>query len=269
MKVLVIGSGAREHALVWKLQQSSRVSGVHVAPGNGGTSRLGTNVDISAGDHEALARFAEKEAIDLTIVGPEGPLVDGLVDLFAARGLTAFGPTKSGARIEGSKAWAKRFFERHGIASAAFRVFDHPEQAWDWAAARPLPMVVKADGLAAGKGVVVAATRSQALEAVDVMMARRDFGAAGDTVVIEDALSGPELSVLVLTDGEHALMLPAAQDHKRIGEGDEGPNTGGMGAYAPAPIATRDLLDGVRAEIVEPALRGFRTEGIDYRGVLY
>jgi phosphoribosylamine--glycine ligase len=269
MKVLVIGSGAREHALLWKLSRSSLMGELYAAPGNGGTGSLARNVPIRAHDSEGLARFAEAERIDLTLVGPEAPLVAGLADLFLSRGLAVLGPTREGAELEGSKLRAKRFFQRHGIPTAPFRAFEGIEEARAWVRSRALPMVIKADGLAAGKGVVVAATREEAAEAVEAMLARREFGEAGARVVIEDCLAGEELSILALVDGERAVVLPAAQDHKRAGEGDRGPNTGGMGAYAPAPLATPALLETVRARIIEPTLRGLAAEGLRYRGVLY
>jgi len=269
MRILVIGSGAREHALLWTLRRSERVTALYAAPGNGGTAALATSVAIPVDDHEALARFAAAGKIDLTVVGPEAPLVAGLADGFHERGLSVFGPAADGARIEGSKAWAKQFFERHGIPSAPFRVFDSAGEARDHVASRRAPMVVKADGLAAGKGVVVASTRAEALDAVDAMLVRREFGRAGESIVIEDCLDGEELSIHAITDGERTVLLPPAQDHKRLLDGDRGPNTGGMGAYAPAPLATPALIETIQASIIAPALRGFLAEGIRYRGVLY
>ncbi len=270
MKLLVVGSGGREHALAWKLAQSPRVRRVYVAPGNGGTAqdnkRL-TNIDITAPD--ALADFAAAKHIAFTIVGPEAPLTAGIVNLFRARGLKIFGPTKEAAQLESSKEFAKAFMQRHGIPTAAYATFTNAGEAHAYIDAHGAPIVVKADGLAAGKGVVVAMTADEAHAAIDMMLADHVFGAAGGRVVIEDFLEGEEASFIVMVDGVNALALASSQDHKRLLDEDRGPNTGGMGAYSPAPIITPQMHARVMREIIMPTVRGMEKDGIRFTGFLY
>jgi phosphoribosylamine--glycine ligase len=269
MKLLVVGSGGREHALAWKLAQAPRVQLVYVAPGNGGTAqdeRL-ANVDLTAPD--ALADFAEKEQIAFTVVGPEAPLAAGIVNLFLSRGLKIFGPTKEAARLESSKDFAKAFMKRHGIPTAEYETFADAAAAHAYLDAKGAPIVVKADGLAAGKGVVVALTLEEAHAAVDMMLSDNTLGDAGARVVIEEFLEGEEASFIVMVDGKHVLPLASSQDHKRLADGDRGPNTGGMGAYSPAPIVTPQLHARVMREIVLPTVRGMEKDGIRYTGFLY
>ncbi|MEW6397708.1 MAG: phosphoribosylamine--glycine ligase [Bacillota bacterium] len=268
VKVMVVGGGGREHALVWKLGQGSSVSGLFCAPGNAGTAALATNVDVAATDLEGLCAFASREGIDLTVVGPEEPLVRGVGDAFRRAGLLLFGPGGEAARIEGSKAFAKEFMARHGIPTAPFRVFDDAGRARAYIESRGRPVVVKADGLAAGKGAFVCASPDEAVRAATDLLEHGTLGEAGGVVVVEDRLEGEELSVLALCDGESCMLLPAARDHKRVFDGDAGPNTGGMGAYAPVPLPA-GLLDVVRGRIMAPAIRGMAREGFPYRGVLY
>ncbi len=269
MRILVVGGGGREHALVWKLAQSPQAEALFCAPGNAGIAALATCVPIAPDDVEGLVRFAERERIDLTVVGPELPLTLGLVDRFAARGLRAFGPTAAAARLEGSKVFAKELLGRLGVPTAAFAVFDDPDAAVRHVRARGAPVVVKADGLASGKGVFVCATVAEALAAIDAVMRRRAFGEAGARIVVEDCLVGEELSFMAITDGTTVLPLAPAQDHKRALDGDRGPNTGGMGAYSPAPVATPALEAAVMREVMEPVVRGLAAEGVRYTGVLY
>ncbi|MDX1545542.1 MAG: phosphoribosylamine--glycine ligase [Rhodothermales bacterium] len=271
MKILIVGSGGREHALARALARSNRQPELLIAPGNAGTEPLGRNIALPPSDLAGLLALATEEAVDLTIVGPELPLVEGIVDAFEAAGRAIVGPSAHAARLEGSKAFAKRFMVRHGVPTAAHRTFTNLEypEAVAYLEAQGAPIVIKASGLAAGKGAIVCSTREDARAALDRIMVGRAFGAAGDKVVIEEFMEGEEASVFVLTDGETYRLLAPAQDHKRIGEGDTGPNTGGMGAYAPAPLVTDALLDRVRHEIVEPTLEGMRAEGFPYRGVLY
>ena len=270
MKVMVVGGGGREHALCWALAASPLVTEVVCAPGNGGICRDWRCLDIAADDVEGLVRAAVDERADLVVVGPEQPLVLGLVDRLQDEGVRAFGPRAAAARLEGSKAFTKDFCARHGIPTAAARAFgaDQAAAARDYLAAHALPVVVKADGLAAGKGVTVAATREEAQAALDAAFAGA-FGAAGATVLIEDCLIGEEASLFALSDGRHVLELGTAQDHKRVGEGDTGPNTGGMGAYSPAPVLTPELTRRAMDEIVRPAVRGMEEEGTPFAGVLY
>ena len=269
-RVLVIGGGGREHALACFLAGSPQVERVFTAPGNAGTPN---NVPLSAAGEEsfpALADFASREKIELTVVGPEAPLCAGIADAFGARGLSVFGPSRAAARLEGDKAFARRFMERHGIPHPAFAVFDSLEQAQDHVHRLPEgPVVVKASGLAGGKGALVCDNRAQALEALRSLMAERIFGAAGSEVVIEEFMEGEEASILALCDGSQALYLAPSQDHKRILDGDRGPNTGGMGAYAPAPVVTPEVQRIVDQRIVRPTLRGLEAEGAPYRGCLY
>jgi phosphoribosylamine--glycine ligase len=271
MRILVVGSGGREHALVKALARSERASALFAAPGNPGTAQKATNVGIEATDLKGLIDFATTEAIDLTVVGPEKPLVEGIVNRFEAAGLSIVGPTRSAAQLEGSKAFADQFMARHDVPTASFRVFEADE--YDAASAcldeMGAPIVVKADGLAGGKGAFVCSTLEEAHDALDQIVRKRAFGAAGDQIVIEEKMNGEEVSVLALTDGAHYVLLPPSQDHKPIGEGGTGPNTGGMGAFAPAPIVDGPLLSRICREIVEPTLQGMQEEGTPYRGVLY
>ncbi|KUY76194.1 phosphoribosylamine--glycine ligase [Burkholderia cepacia] len=269
MKLLVVGSGGREHALAWKLAQSPRVQMVYVAPGNGGTAqdeRL-KNVDITALDE--LADFAEREGVAFTLVGPEAPLAAGIVNLFRARGLKVFGPTREAAQLESSKDFAKAFMKRHGIPTAEYETFSDVAAAHAYIDAKGAPIVVKADGLAAGKGVVVAMTLEEAHAAVDMMLSGNKLGDAGARVVIEEFLDGEEASFIVMVDGKHALALASSQDHKRLLDDDRGPNTGGMGAYSPAPIVTPQMHARVMREIIMPTVRGMEKDGIRFTGFLY
>jgi len=269
MKVLVIGGGGREHALAWKLVQSPRAARVFVAPGNGGTAldRRLHNVPIT--DAEQLADFALREGIGLTVVGPEAPLAAGVVDVFHARGLRIFGPTKAAAQLESSKDFAKAFMQRHGIPTAPSQTFTRVADARSYLDRKEAPIVVKADGLAAGKGVVVAQTRAEAKQAVEAMLLDNRLGGAGARVVIEDFLAGEEASFIVMSDGRNVLALATSQDHKRLRDGDEGPNTGGMGAYSPAPVVTPQLHAKVMREIIVPAVNGMASDGVPYVGFLY
>jgi phosphoribosylamine--glycine ligase len=269
MKILVIGNGGREHALAWKLAASPRVQRVYVAPGNGGTARDRRMVNIAVDGNDALADFAVAEGIALTVVGPEAPLAAGVVDAFRARGLRIFGPTKAAAQLESSKDFAKAFMKRHGIPTAEYRTFTGAAAARAYVRARGAPIVIKADGLAAGKGVVVASTVAEAHAAIDAMLVDNRMGAAGARVVIEDFLEGEEASFIVMSDGRNALALATSQDHKRLRDGDEGPNTGGMGAYSPAPVATPELHARVLREIIQPTIDGMAADGIVYTGFLY
>jgi phosphoribosylamine--glycine ligase len=269
VKLLVIGSGGREHALAWKLASSPRVQKVFVAPGNGGTAREAGVENVAITDLAALADFAAREQIQLTVVGPEAPLAAGVVDLFRERGLRIFGPTKAAAQLESSKAFAKSFLVRHGIPTAGYESFTDARAAHAYVDARGAPIVVKADGLAAGKGVVVAATAAEAHAAIDRILVDRTMGEAGTKLVIEEFLDGEEASFIVLVDGERSLSLATSQDHKRLGDGDEGPNTGGMGAYSPAPVVTPALHARIVREIVTPTVRGMAKDGIPYSGFLY
>jgi len=269
MKLLVIGSGGREHALAWKLAASPRVQKVYVAPGNAGTALEVGVENVGITDLAALADFAEREKVYLTVVGPEAPLAAGVVDLFRARGLRIFGPTRAAAQLESSKDFAKRFLVRHGIPTAAYETFTDAAAARAYVDRHGVPIVVKADGLAAGKGVVVAATVGEAHRAIDDMLVGNRMGDAGARVVVEEFLAGEEASFIVLADGEHVLPLATSQDHKRLRDGDEGPNTGGMGAYSPAPVVTPAMHARVVREIILPTVRGMRDDGIPYSGFLY
>jgi phosphoribosylamine--glycine ligase len=269
MKVLVVGGGGREHALVWKISQSQRVKEVFCAPGNGGISRRARCVDIAADNLEKLARFARDTKIDLTVVGPEMPLCLGIVDLFQKEGLRIFGPSKAAAQIEGSKAFAKELMQRHGIPAAEYGVFTKQAEAVAYIKKQGVPIVVKADGLAAGKGVFVAATVDEALSALAAIMIRRVFGEAGDRVVIEEKLEGEEASFIAFSDGQSVLPLASSQDHKAIYDNDQGPNTGGMGAYSPAPVVTPQVHERIMKEIMIPTVKAMAAEGLPYCGVLY
>jgi phosphoribosylamine--glycine ligase len=271
LKLLVIGAGGREHALAWKLAQSPRVTEVIVAPGNAGTATEGKcrNADVSATDLDGLVALARREGVDLTVVGPEGPLVAGVVDRFRAEGLRVFGPSAAAAQLEGSKAFAKDFLARHGIPTAHYAVHTHVEEALEYIRDKGAPIVIKADGLAAGKGVIVAMTLAEAEAAVTDMLADYAFGAAGARVVIEEYLDGEEASFISMVDGRHALPMATSQDHKRVGDGDTGPNTGGMGAYSPAPVVTPDVQARILREVVEPTVRGMAADGVPFTGFLY
>jgi len=269
MKILVVGKGGREHALVWKIAQSPLVDKIYCAPGNPGTGLLAENVNLEPMDFAALASFARENRVDLTVVGPEDPLVGGLADYFTKEGLLVFGPGARGAALEGSKSFAKELLLKHGIPTARARTFSDFTAARAYILDHPEPLVVKADGLAAGKGVVVAATREEAQNAAYGMLVNGDFGEAGRQVVIEEFLEGEEISILAFVDGQTILPMVSAQDHKRVGEGDTGPNTGGMGAYSPAPAYTPGIARSVEEEILRPTLDALKEEGIDYRGILY
>ncbi len=269
MKLLVLGAGGREHALAWKLAASPRVQKVFVAPGNGGTAREPGVENVALTDLAALADFAARERIHLTVVGPEAPLAAGIVDLFRSRGLRIFGPTQAAARLESSKEFAKRFLVRHGIPTGAYQGFGDAAAAHRYVDARGAPIVVKADGLAAGKGVVVATTKDEAHAAIDAMLVGNKMGEAGARVVVEEFLAGEEASFIVMCDGEHVLALATSQDHKRLRDGDQGPNTGGMGAYSPAPVVSPALHARIVREIVTPTVKGMAQDGIPYSGFLY
>jgi len=269
LKLLVIGSGGREHAIAWRLAQGARVQKVFVAPGNGGTALEPGLENVPPGTLETLADFAQKEPIHFTVVGPEAPLAEGVVDLFRSRGLRIFGPTRACAQLESSKEFAKSFMRRHRIPTAEFASFEDPREAHAYVDARGAPIVVKADGLAAGKGVVVAATVEEAHQAIDRMLVERAMGTAGKRIVIEEYLEGEEASFIVMCDGEHMLPLATSQDHKRLRDGDQGPNTGGMGAYSPAPVVTPAIHARVVREVIQPTLAGMAIEGHAYTGFLY
>lgn len=270
MKVLIIGSGGREHAFAWKVAQSTRVTSVFVAPGNAGTAREPrvTNVDIAAEDIPSLVAFAKRERIDLTIVGPEAPLVLGVTDAFEAAGLRCFGPSKAAARLEGSKAFTKDFLNRHGIPTAAYATFTKASFDADWVRQQRAPLVVKADGLAAGKGVMICDSTDDAIRTAQGMFDGQ-FGPAGDTVVIEEFLQGEEASFIAIVSGTDILPLASSQDHKRRDDADRGPNTGGMGAYSPAPVVTNDMHARIMREVMEPTVRGLLADGTRYLGFLY
>ncbi|GAA5525789.1 phosphoribosylamine--glycine ligase [Microbulbifer aestuariivivens] len=271
MNILVIGAGGREHALAWKAAQNPAVDTVFVAPGNAGTAREPKvqNLAIGVDNFSALADFAEANNVELTIVGPEAPLVDGIVDFFNGRGLAIFGPSKAASQLEGSKAFTKDFLQRHQIPTADYRNFTEVEPALAFIQEKGAPIVVKADGLAAGKGVIVAETEEQAAMAVRDMLSGNAFGDAGCRVVIEEFLAGEEASFIVMVDGEHILPMATSQDHKRVGDGDTGPNTGGMGAYSPAPVVTDEVYERIMSKVIEPTVKGLAAEGMPYTGFLY
>jgi len=270
MKVLIVGGGGREHALAWKCAQSPRVTRVLVAPGNAGTAleHKVRNVAVAADDVTGLVELAKREAIDLTIIGPEAPLVLGVVDAFEAAGLRCFGPHRAPAQLEGSKAFTKEFLRRHAIPTAAYATFTADNFDPEWVRRQRAPIVVKASGLAAGKGVIIAATIDEAIEAAQSMF-QGQFGGAGAQVVIEEFLPGEEASFIVMADGEHVLPFATSQDHKRVGDGDTGPNTGGMGAYSPAPVVTPEMHARIMREVIEPTIRGLAADGMPYTGFLY
>jgi phosphoribosylamine--glycine ligase len=269
MKILVVGSGGREHALAWKLAQSPRIQMVYVAPGNGGTELDERLKNVPIADPKWLAQFAIKEGIALTVVGPEAPLAAGIVNIFREQGLKIFGPTKEAAQLESSKDFAKAFMKRHGIPTAEYQTFAEAAAAHDYVNAKGAPIVIKADGLAAGKGVVVAMTLDEAHAAIDAMLSDNKLGDAGARVVIEEFLDGEEASFIVMVDGKNILPLATSQDHKRLLDNDQGPNTGGMGAYSPAPIVTPSLHAKVMREIIVPTVQGMAKDGIPYTGFLY
>jgi phosphoribosylamine--glycine ligase len=269
MKILVIGSGGREHALVWKISQSPIVTKLFCAPGSAAIGELAQCVAINPEQIEKLADFAEKEKIDLTVVGPELPLTLGITDLFESRGLRIFGPNKTAAQLEGSKAFAKEILQENNIPTATFGTFTDQVAAKQHIERHPAPYVIKADGLAAGKGVVISLTINDALDVVDKILVKKVFGEAGEKVVIEEFLEGEEVSFMVLTDGQHILPLASSQDHKRVFDNDQGPNTGGMGAYSPAPVVTPAVQKRIFDEILNPLLTGLKKKGITYRGVIY
>jgi len=271
MQVLVIGNGGREHALAWKLAQSPNVSTVYVAPGNAGTALEANveNINIAIDDFDGLSAFAQQHKIDLTVVGPEGPLVDGIVDHFSHLNLRCFGPSAKAAQLEGSKSFTKDFLARHNIPTAEYQTFTDQTAAIDYVREKGAPIVVKADGLAAGKGVIVAMTLAEAEAAITDMLAGNAFGDAGHKVVIEEFLDGEEASFIVVSDGINILPMATSQDHKRIGEGDTGPNTGGMGAYSPAPVVTAEIHARIMREVIEPTVAGMAAEGNTYSGFLY
>ncbi|HEY6773596.1 MAG TPA: phosphoribosylamine--glycine ligase [Oxalicibacterium sp.] len=269
MKILVVGSGGREHALAWKLAQSERIQMVYVAPGNGGTALDNRLENLPITDPAALVEFAKKEHIALTVVGPETPLAAGIVNIFRDNGLKIFGPTREAAQLESSKDFAKAFMKRHDIPTAEYQTFSDLQAAHDYIDAKGAPIVIKADGLAAGKGVVVAMSRAEAHAAVDMMLSDNKLGDAGARVVIEEFLDGEEASFIVMVDGKNVLPLATSQDHKRLLDDDEGPNTGGMGAYSPAPIVTPSLHARVMREIIQPTVQGMHKDGIPFTGFLY
>ncbi len=269
MKVLVIGSGGREHAICWKLSQSPKLTKLYAAPGNAGMAEIAEIVDIPAKDQESLLKFVKKEAIDLVVVGPEAPLVDGIVDKFEKEGIKIFGPTKFGAQLEGSKVFSKEMMKKLDIPTADFEVFSDAEGAMNCIARHGVPIVIKVDGLAGGKGVVVAASMPKAMEAIHLHMVKKVFGRAGDRVIIEECLSGEEASIIAVTDGTTVHLLASSQDHKRLYEGDHGPNTGGMGAYSPAPVVTADVEKEVLKRVFMPIVREFKDRGHPFKGFLY
>lgn len=271
MKILIVGNGGREHALAWKVKQSAKVEKVFVAPGNAGTALEASveNVTIAVDDIAGLLAFAQQQAIDLTIIGPEIPLVLGIVDSFQQAGLACFGPSAQAAQLEGSKTFCKDFMIRHHIPTASYQSFTDQQQAIAYIEQHGAPIVVKADGLAAGKGVIVAQTEAEAIAAVEDMLSGNGFGEAGHRVVIEEFLQGEEASFIVIADGQHALAMATSQDHKARDNGDKGPNTGGMGAYSPAPIVTPEIHQRVMRDVIEPTLKGMAADGLPYTGFLY
>jgi phosphoribosylamine---glycine ligase len=269
MQVLVIGGGGREHALVWKIKQSPKVEKIFCAPGNAGTAELAENISIAADDIKGLLEFALQKGIELTVVGPEQPLVKGIVDRFEEKGLRIFGPNARAAELEGSKSFSKDIMKKYGLPTAEYKTFNSADSAAKYIESKNCPLVVKADGLAAGKGVLLCQTADEALAAVDSIMGKRSFGEAGDQIVVEEFLEGEEVSVLAFSDGQTVLMMDSAQDHKAAYDGDKGPNTGGMGAYSPAPIFTETMRQKVRDKIMLPMIRAMQQEGRPYKGILY
>ncbi len=269
MKVLVIGSGGREHAIVWKLAQSPRVDKIYCSPGNAGIAEIAECIDIDISDHESLIDFVKYDWIDLTIAGPEDPLTKGIVDKFESAGRRCLGPVKDAARLEASKVFAKEFMRKYKIPSAEYKTFTSYIHAEEHVRMKGAPIVIKADGLAAGKGVFVAKTVGEAISALRLIMKEKAFGPAGDRVVVEECLEGEEASYLVFTDGKTILPMASSQDHKRVYDNDEGPNTGGMGAYSPAPVITPEVEKKIMDRVMKPAIRGLKKEGIKYKGILY
>jgi len=269
MKILVVGGGGREHALVWKIAQSPKVSEIYCAPGNAGISGQAKLIPVKSNDLDGLLRFASKEEIDLTIVGPEDPLTRGVVDLFESKGLSIFGPSQKAAEIEGSKAFAKEMMRKNRIPTASYEIFEDPKEAARYIRKQSPPVVIKADGLAAGKGVIICKTLEEATEWVDRIMVKKTFGEAGKRVVVEECLTGEEASFIAFTDGRTILPVASSQDHKAVFDGDLGPNTGGMGAYSPAPVVTGQVHERILKEILEPLIHGMAGEGRAYKGALY
>lgn len=269
MNVLIVGSGGREHALAWKIRQSPKVRQVYIAPGNAGTATVGCNLDIAAHQIEELAQAADKHAIDLTVVGPEAPLAAGIVDLFESRGLTVFGPSKAATRIEASKVFSRELMQKYSLPCARGRIFSSYPEASDYVRSHPAPLVVKADGLAAGKGVVVATSQEQALKALSDIMEKRTLGTAGESVIIEECLEGSEVSLLAFSDGKNVRPMVPACDYKRVFDGDSGPNTGGMGSYSPPGFFDQSSIDMATRTILQPVVRAMAGEGTPYKGVLY
>jgi len=269
LKVMVVGGGAREHALVWKIRHSPKVDEIYVAPGNAGTEAIAHNLDVSPTDVEALARAAQQYHVDLTVVGPEAPLASGIVDLFQSLDLPVFGPTKAATRLESSKVFSKELMQKYGIPCAQGAVFSSYSPARDYVKSRPAPIVIKADGLAAGKGVTVAASQEQALEALSDVMDRKTLGTAGDQVIVEECLTGREVSLIAFTDGKSVSPMVPACDYKRVFDSDQGPNTGGMGSYSPPDFFDQSKVEQVQHTILEPAVRAMAEEGAVYKGVLY
>lgn len=269
MKVLVIGSGGREHTLVWKIAQSSRVSKIYCAPGNAGISQKAECVPIKAENISEFIRFAQENEIDLTVIGPEAPLAKGIVDEFEKRNLWVFGPSKDASQLEGSKVFAKGIMLEAGVPTGKCEVFEDSDKAAEYIKSQPVPIVVKADGLAAGKGVIVAKTKEEALEAIELIMVKRAFGKAGDRIIIEECLIGEEASILAFCDGENFIPMVSSQDHKAIYDGDKGPNTGGMGAYSPAPVINEHMMETISLRVFQPIINKMKQKGIPYKGVLY
>ena len=269
MKVLVIGSGGREHAICWKLAQSPKLKKLYAAPGNAGMAEIAEIVDISAKDQENLLKFCKRESVDLVVVGPEAPLVEGFVDRFTKEGIKTFGPTRFGAQLEGSKAFAKEMMKKLSIPTGEFEVFNSADKAMDYVAKKGVPIVIKVDGLAGGKGVVVATSRPKAMEAIHRNMVKKVFGKAGEKIVIEEHIEGEEASIIAVTDGTTVQLLASSQDHKRIFEGDHGPNTGGMGAYSPAPVVTAEIEKEILAKVFMPIVKEFQALGQPFKGFLY
>jgi len=269
MKVLVVGSGGREHALVWKISQSSRVSKIYCAPGNAGISQKAECISIKAENISELICFAEENEIDLTVIGPEVPLTKGIVNEFEKRNLRVFGPSKDASQLEGSKIFAKEIMLEAGVPTGKCEIFEDHEKAIQYTKSQPVPIVIKADGLAAGKGVIVAKTKEEALEAIDLIMVKRAFGKAGDRIIIEECLVGEEASILAFCDGERFIPMVTSQDHKAIYDGDKGPNTGGMGAYSPAPVVNEDMMRTVSSQVFQPVIDKMKEKGMPYKGILY
>lgn len=269
MKVLVVGNGGREHAIAWKILQSDLRPVLYSARGNAGIWKIATKVDLDPTDVEGIVRFAVKEKIDFVVIGPEAPLVEGLVDALEREGVPAFGPNRVAAQLEGSKVFAKNFMAKYGVPTANFEVFDDPQKAKRFVEDVSAPLVIKADGLASGKGAIVCKTRQEAIKAIDLLMIRKVFGKAGERIVVEEFLEGEEASYIVMVNGDRYIPLPTTQDHKRLLDNDEGPNTGGMGAYSPNPFITKEMEERIKKEIIERTLEGLKREGIYFRGFLY